>query len=106
MRCAYSIYRCLCRIGAINSFCFDADSDDVEVLQDVAPSSRHRKVVVVGAGMAGLSCARHLQRFGIKVVVLEGRERIGGRVQTVSCGGLMNRFEPIFQISPSTWAHQ
>src|SRR5262245_21067426 len=40
------------------------------------------RVVVVGAGVAGLSAARALAKSGRKVVVLEGGDRIGGRVVT------------------------
>src|SRR5215213_3834380 len=37
-------------------------------------------VVVVGAGFAGITAARELQRQGLDVVVLEARDRVGGRV--------------------------
>jgi monoamine oxidase len=41
---------------------------------------RHADVVVVGAGFAGLTAARELVRKGKSVVVLEARDRVGGRV--------------------------
>ncbi|MEU8891892.1 FAD-dependent oxidoreductase [Streptomyces sp. NPDC048442] len=40
------------------------------------------EVIVVGAGVAGLACAADLDRAGVDVLVLEARERIGGRVLT------------------------
>lgn len=39
-------------------------------------------VVVIGAGVAGLAAAGALQAAGARVVVLEARDRIGGRVDT------------------------
>lgn len=38
-------------------------------------------VIVVGAGLAGLSAARRLVASGREVVVLEARDRVGGRVR-------------------------
>jgi monoamine oxidase len=40
-------------------------------------------VAIIGAGAAGLAAARELRRRGRSMVVLEARERIGGRVSTV-----------------------
>lgn len=37
-------------------------------------------VCVIGAGFAGLRCAEILSEAGITVTILEGRDRIGGRV--------------------------
>lgn len=53
-------------------------------------------VVVVGAGLAGLSAAWHLQRRGRDVLVLERDEHIGGRVRTDVVGGF--RMDRGFQI--------
>lgn len=40
------------------------------------------KVIVIGAGIAGLSAAYHLKGAGIEATVLEARDRVGGRVWT------------------------
>ena len=42
-----------------------------------------KKVVVVGAGMAGLVAGYELQRAGHEVTILEARNRIGGRILTL-----------------------
>jgi phytoene dehydrogenase-like protein len=44
-------------------------------------------VVVVGAGAAGLASARRLTDAGVQVVVLEARDRIGGRTWSYDFGG-------------------
>src|SRR5210317_1638611 len=52
-------------------------------------SSRDVDVVVVGAGLAGLSCARHLMEKGISFVVIEKNPRIGGRLKTDAVDGFL-----------------
>ncbi|KAI6646387.1 Lysine-specific histone demethylase 1A [Oopsacas minuta] len=41
-----------------------------------------KKVIVLGAGMSGLCAARQLENFGFDVVILEARDRVGGRIHT------------------------
>lgn len=51
-----------------------------EVLTAAADSER---VIIIGAGAAGIAAARTLADAGLDVLVIEARESIGGRVQTV-----------------------
>lgn len=41
-----------------------------------------KRIVVIGAGLAGLAAARELQSKGHAVILVEGRDRIGGRIWT------------------------
>ncbi|TFD05590.1 MULTISPECIES: NAD(P)/FAD-dependent oxidoreductase [unclassified Cryobacterium] len=49
----------------------------------------HLDTIVVGAGVAGLTAARLLAKAGRSVVVLEARDRVGGRVYTNRADGLV-----------------
>jgi monoamine oxidase len=52
----------------------------------VAHGSAGNRVVVLGAGLAGLGAAYELMRHGYEVTVLEAQSRPGGRVETVRDG--------------------
>ena len=88
-------YEWLLRNGYINFGCVEVpDSSHLNVRRYKSKRSKRKTIVVVGAGMAGLGCARQLEslfrqyhyRLSLlgeeppKVIVLEGRNRIGGRV--------------------------
>src|SRR5947207_11345883 len=52
--------------------------------RDASEGSREiKRVLVLGAGIAGLAAARALMQLGYEVTVLEARDRIGGRCWTV-----------------------
>src|SRR6266508_4340454 len=48
--------------------------------------SRTADVIVVGAGIAGIGAARDLRLAGRSVIVLEARDRSGGRIHTIRPG--------------------
>ena len=83
-------YDWLVRHGYINFGCIEVPNT---ISSSANPAKRRKTVVVIGAGMSGLGCARQLEglfsQFGDKlppnespphVIVLEARSRIGGRV--------------------------
>ena len=56
----------------------------------------HTDVVIVGGGLAGLSCAQDLTRAGVECTVLEASDGVGGRVRTDVVDGF--RLDRGFQI--------
>src|SRR5438067_775163 len=75
--------------------------------RDQAPTGRaDADVIVIGAGFAGLVAARELGRAGFGVLVLEARDRVGGRTWTdhrlghdLELGGTW-----VHWVQPHTWA--
>lgn len=53
-------------------------------------------VLIVGAGLAGLACARHLQERGVPFRILEASDGVGGRVRTDVVDGF--RLDRGFQV--------
>jgi glycine/D-amino acid oxidase-like deaminating enzyme len=58
-------------------------------------------VIVVGAGVAGLACARQLHARGLDVVVVERDAAVGGRVQTDEVDGF--QLDRGFQVLPTSY---
>lgn len=68
------IFLFLERYGYINFGIF-------EKIQEVKVK-RPQKIIIIGAGISGLIAAQKLQSFGFEVLILEARDRVGGRVAT------------------------
>jgi len=58
-------------------------------------------VIVVGAGLAGLACARRIAAAGLSPIVLEAGDRPGGRVRTDRVGGFL--LDRGFQVLPTAY---
>jgi phytoene dehydrogenase-like protein len=55
----------------------------------VPPTTDDADVVVVGAGLAGLTAALHCADFGLVPIVLEASHEVGGRVRTDEVDGML-----------------
>jgi monoamine oxidase len=58
-------------------------NDQVSGQNDKRAGRDHADVIVIGAGAAGLVAASELAEAGFSVIVLEARERMGGRIYTL-----------------------
>ena len=62
-----------------------------------------RPIVIVGAGLAGLVCARHLFRRGHEVLIVEAGDRPGGRLRTDKVDGFT--LDQGFQVYLNEYPH-
>jgi monoamine oxidase len=67
----------LCGCG--NAF---SKSDNLSAKPSPDDSEDNEQIIVIGAGIAGITAANKLQAQGYRVIILEGRDRIGGRIWT------------------------
>src|SRR5215207_9152464 len=65
------------------------------------------KIIIVGAGLAGLTCAKVLKERGAEVVLFEASDGVGGRVRTDERDGfLLDRgFQVYFTAYPAAKRH-
>lgn len=61
---------------------FEDKLDTVSILRDGLPSGKKRDVIIIGAGIAGLTAATLLVEAGHEVRVYEAQNRNGGRIHT------------------------
>lgn len=52
-------------------------------------SNSEARVIIVGAGVAGLIAARHLEEAGLSPLILDSADRVGGRLKTEQVEGFL-----------------
>jgi monoamine oxidase len=70
--------------GAMNAW--DLNGQTLATRPDLPPVSKATKVLVLGAGMSGMTAAWELGKLGYEVKVLEARNRVGGLNHTIRRG--------------------
>ncbi|XP_052085769.1 lysine-specific histone demethylase 2-like [Mytilus californianus] len=68
----------LTRRGLINFGLLSLPKEIDFMPKDILPQDNH--VLIIGAGVSGLSAAHQLNHFGVKTTILEAKDRIGGRI--------------------------
>ncbi|KAF2503265.1 FAD/NAD(P)-binding domain-containing protein [Lophium mytilinum] len=56
------------------------NGDHPNMIRRILPNGKRPHIGIIGAGVAGLRCADVLTQYGAKVTILEGRDRVGGRL--------------------------
>ena len=56
-----------------------------------------KDVVILGAGITGLTTAHHLKKKGLDFILLEKAERVGGVINTVAENGYIYEQGPQFR---------
>jgi len=50
-------------------------------------TQKQKPIIIIGGGVSGLSAAKRLKEAGVPIILLEGRDRLGGRAHTVDIAG-------------------
>lgn len=80
-----AVYKAALGLGLVPSFASAVERPDIAPLGKAT-----RKVVILGAGIAGLTAAYELGRKGYECTILEASHRAGGRVLTLRHGDLID----------------
>jgi len=73
-------------LGTVAARALSGDSAETEAKAQRTAAAKRADVIVVGAGPAGLAAATKVAAAGRSVIVLEARDRVGGRVRNWRCG--------------------
>ncbi|XP_015754348.1 PREDICTED: L-amino-acid oxidase-like [Acropora digitifera] len=75
----------ICNYGL--NYTYQKWCEEMPAPEEYSKTQKRKRVIVVGAGMAGLVAAYELEQVGNHVIVLEAQDRVGGRVHTLHFDG-------------------
>lgn len=81
------------------------DADVLEIKANEQNKLQNFDVVVIGAGIAGLGAAKVLKEANVNFIVLEGSDRVGGRINTVEMKNLTENDIKVRVDSGAQWLH-
>lgn len=98
---AVAVYGAMDSLGLLGSSMFaNATSFNAPKKSDLVMANKMgKKVVILGAGIAGLASAYELSKAGYDVHILEARDRTGGRNWTVRGGTVETEINGVKQVS-------
>ncbi len=85
-------------LGAVGAASLPLRAGSETSPRPASADANHFDVVVIGGGFAGVTAARELRHAGLRTLVLEARNRLGGRTFTTRVGG------ELFELG-GTWIH-
>lgn len=65
-------------LSLVLSACTDSTKEQVAT----SSQSKNQKVIIIGAGISGLSAGKYLQDNGYQPTILEAQDKVGGRIKT------------------------
>lgn len=75
-------------INKINMENQNKEIKNCKTLENQTDDVNSADVIIIGAGMAGMICASTLNKNGISCILIEARDRAGGRMCTIDMNGV------------------
>lgn len=71
----------------------------------MATEVSHYDAIILGAGIAGLGAGTVLEKAKLNYLILEGSDRVGGRINTVWLGNSQGNSEKVYCDAGAQWLH-